>query len=254
MTIRQNLVPVSKYNLKCPHTMDPVGICVHNTANDASAWGEISYMVTNTSQTSFHFAIDDIEAVQGLPLERAGWHAGDGEFGAGNRKHIGIEICYSKSGGDRFNKAEDNAAEMIAKLLKERKWGIERVQKHQDFSGKYCPHRTLDLGWERFLNKVRAKQGGNVDEKKYTEAEMTATRLERDSNWNLFKKEEKAHAQTKIDIKKVGQERYEQGVADGKKMAPTSPTIGAEWEANGVVVTEKVSDTVTKTTNYAKKN
>ena len=27
--------------------------------------------------------------------------------------------------------------------------------KHQDYSGKYCPHRTLDMGWERFLNKIR---------------------------------------------------------------------------------------------------
>ena len=29
-----------------------------------------------------------------------------------------------------------------------------KVKKHQDWSGKYCPHRTLDLGWKRFLNKI----------------------------------------------------------------------------------------------------
>ena len=39
--------------------------------------------------------------------------------------------------------------------LKEKGWGIERVSKHQDYSGKYCPHKTLDLGWERFLNLIR---------------------------------------------------------------------------------------------------
>lgn len=33
------------------------------------------------------------------------------------------------------------------------------MYKHQDFSGKYCPHRTLDLGWERFLNKIRTYLG-----------------------------------------------------------------------------------------------
>ena len=38
----------------------------------------------------------------------------------------------------------------------ERGWGIDRVKKHQDFSGKYCPHRTLDLGWERFLKMVES--------------------------------------------------------------------------------------------------
>jgi N-acetyl-anhydromuramyl-L-alanine amidase AmpD len=159
MTIQKNLVPVSKYPLKCPNAMTAVGICVHNTANDASAKGEISYMVGNSLQTSFHLAVDDIEVWQGLPLDRNGWHAGDGASGEGNRKYIGIEICYSKTGGSRFTKAEQNAAELIAQLLKERNWGIERVKKHQDFSGKYCPHRTLDMGWDRFLNIIKTNMG-----------------------------------------------------------------------------------------------
>jgi N-acetylmuramoyl-L-alanine amidase len=162
MTIKQNLVPASKYTPKCPNTMVPIGICVHNTANDASAKNEISYMVGNANQTSFHLAVDDIEAWQGLPLDRNGWHAGDGATGEGNRKYIAIEICYSKSGGEKFTKAEENGAELIAQLLKERNWGIERVKKHQDFSGKYCPHRTLDLGWDRFLDMVKTKLGGSM--------------------------------------------------------------------------------------------
>ena len=54
-----------------------------------------------------------------------------------------------------FDKAEKNAAEYIAKLLTERKWDISHVKKHQDFDGKYCPHRTLDKGWQRFLNMVK---------------------------------------------------------------------------------------------------
>lgn len=140
--------------------MTPVGICIHNTANDAPAKNEITYMVSNANQTSFHIAVDDVEAWQGLPLDRNGWHAGDGN-GEGNRKHIGIEICYSKSGGEKFAKAEENAAEVVAQLLKQFGWGVERVKKHQDFSGKYCPRRTLDLGWDRFINKVRAKMGAS---------------------------------------------------------------------------------------------
>lgn len=155
MEIKQNLVPESKYPLKCTYLMEPTGICVHNTANDASAKNEISYMVGNTLQTSFHLAVDDVEVWQGLPLNRNGWHAGDGATGQGNRKHIGIEICYSKSGGEKFDKAENNAAKLIAQLLQERGWSISQVKKHQDFSGKYCPHRTLDLGWDRFINKIK---------------------------------------------------------------------------------------------------
>lgn len=80
---------------------------------------------------------------------------GDGRNGTGNRKSIGIEICYSKSGGERFDEAEELAAEYIAYLLKQYGWGIDRVKKHQDWSNKYCPHRTLDYGWNRFLDKIR---------------------------------------------------------------------------------------------------
>lgn len=165
--IIQKLVSSSKYSIKCPYQMTPEYITVHNTANDASAENEIAYMNNNNYETSYHFAVDDIQAVQGLPLDRNGWHAGDGN-GTGNRKSIGIEICYSKSGGDRFIKAEQNAVELIAQLLKERGWGIDRVKKHQDWSNKYCPHRTLDLGWDRFIKMIETKLNGtqnksNVD-------------------------------------------------------------------------------------------
>ncbi len=156
MTVRENLCPESKYSVKCPYSMTPVGICIHNTANDAPAKNEISYMLSNNNKVSFHYAVDDTEAVQGLPLNRNAWHAGDGGSGTGNRKYIAIEICYSKSGGARFEAAMKNAAELTARLLKDYGWDISHVKKHQDFSGKYCPHRILsDYGWDYFLNLVK---------------------------------------------------------------------------------------------------
>ena len=158
VALRQNLVSRGKYNIKCPYSMKAESITVHNTWNDASADNEVKYMIGNNKKVSFHIAVDDKEAVQGIPLDRNAWHAGDGN-GKGNRSSIGVEICHSKSGGERFAKAERNAAELIASMLKERGWGIDRVKKHQDWSGKYCPHRTLDLGWERFLNLIRGYLG-----------------------------------------------------------------------------------------------
>lgn len=155
--IRQNICPANKWHIKCPYYMDPEFIVVHDTANDASAANEIAYMNRNDNYTSYHFAVDDVEVVQGLPLNRNGWHAGDGAYGAGNRKGIGIEICYSLSGGPRFDQAERNAAWLIARLLNERGWGIDRIKKHQDFMNKYCPHRTLDYGWGRFIDMVRVE-------------------------------------------------------------------------------------------------
>ena len=154
MQITNVKCPTNKYSIKCPYEMKPEYITIHNTYNDASAMAEISYMLGNNLKTSFHVAIDNYRVVTGIPFNRNAWHAGDGR-GNGNMKSIGIEICYSKSGGQRFEEAEELCAEYVAMLLKQYGWGIDRVKKHQDWSKKYCPHRTLDMGWNRFLDKIR---------------------------------------------------------------------------------------------------
>lgn len=157
MLIKQELIDAGRYNIKSPYKMIPLGICVHNTANDAPAANEMAYMKGNVFETSFHLAVDDKEAIQAIPFDRNAWHAGDGGSGVGNRNYIAIEICYSRSGGPLFDKAEDNAIEVIAQLCKEFGWSVNNIRKHQDFSGKYCPHRTLDKGWQRFLDRIDAK-------------------------------------------------------------------------------------------------
>lgn len=165
--VRQNLLSKSLYSWKSPYEMKPSRVVIHNTANDASADAEIKYMKKSEkqggTQVSYHYAVDDKEAVQGLPEDRNGWHSGDGN-GKGNRQGIAIEICYSKSGGDRFAKAEQNAAELTADILKRYGWGIDKVTKHQDYAKKYCPHKTLDLGWERFLQMVKKELNGEVEQ------------------------------------------------------------------------------------------
>ena len=152
--IRENLVPKDKYAIKCPYTRTPTRVVIHNTANDAPAVNEISYMRYNDLEISFHYAVDDVNIVQGIPESRNAWASGDGH-GKGNMEGIHIEICYSKSGGKKFDKAEQNAAEFTASLLKKYGWGIDKVTKHRDYDGKYCPHRTLDRGWQRFLSMVK---------------------------------------------------------------------------------------------------
>lgn len=164
MKIIQNLVPKNKYQIKCPYEMAPTRIVVHNTANDASAQNEIAYMIKNNSEVSFHYAVDDKEIVQGIPENRNAWHAGDGGNGKGNREGIAIEICYSKTGGSKFTKAEANAVELIVDILKKYGWGIDKVTKHQDYSKKYCPHRTLDMGWDRFIKMIEDKLNPKVTE------------------------------------------------------------------------------------------
>ena len=157
VNIRKIECPAEKFPVKCPYSMQPTRIVIHNTANDATAQNEITYMLRRPEQVSFHFAVDDKEIIQAIELNRNAWHAGDGN-GKGNREGIAIEICYSKSGGEKFIKAVENAAELTAKLLKDYGFGIDKVTKHQEFSGKHCPHRILDeYGWDNFLNLVSNK-------------------------------------------------------------------------------------------------
>jgi N-acetylmuramoyl-L-alanine amidase len=157
--VRQMLVQSKNHKIKCPYPMEAQFITVHNTFNDASANNEVQYMIANHNQVSFHYAVDDKEVVQGIPVTQNAWHCGDGN-GKGNRASIGVEICYSKSGGTKYYQAEGLAIQFIAQLLKERGWGIDRVKKHQDWSGKHCPHRILDEGrWDSFLKAIQTELG-----------------------------------------------------------------------------------------------
>lgn len=155
VTIRQNLLNSGKYSIKSPNLMTPKYITIHNTYNDASANNEALYHNRNDNQVSFHYAVDDVEIVQVIPDNRNAWHCGDGR-GNGNMKSIGIEICYSKSGGAKYVKAEENAVQLTAYLLKKHGLKVVDIRQHYDWSGKNCPHRIRDNGtWKNFLGRVQ---------------------------------------------------------------------------------------------------
>ena len=150
-----NWLPLNKRYLKASYDMVPKGIIVHNTASAQSARDVVSQMLSNASPVSFHVAIDENEAVEAIPFSRNAWHAGDGPNGFANRNLIGIEIARSTSPQDIYLKAEDNAAAYIAEVLKQYGWGVDKLYKHKQFSATACPHRTEELGWQRFINKVQ---------------------------------------------------------------------------------------------------
>ena len=77
--ITQNLVSPDRYERKCPYALKPQFVVIHNTANDASAADEVAYMRRNDSEVGFHYAVDDREAVLGIPENRNAWHAGDAQ-------------------------------------------------------------------------------------------------------------------------------------------------------------------------------
>ena len=222
--IKKNLVSSSKYSIKCPFSMTPTRVVIHNTGSDASAASEIKYMIGNSDEVSYHFAVDDKEAVQGVLENRNTWNANDGN-GKGNRQGISIEICYSLSGGDRFIKAEKNAAILTAYLLKKYGWGIAQVTKHQDYSEKYCPHRTLNMGWQRFLNMVAVELKNLKEELTVTQYEELTARL------NKLEKENEARGKLKCPAwaRKLIQKAIDRGILKGDGSTKATPdTVAAQ--------------------------
>ena len=59
MDIIKKLISKEKYSIKCPYSLSPIGITVHNTDNLASAANEIAYMERNDKEISYHFAVDE---------------------------------------------------------------------------------------------------------------------------------------------------------------------------------------------------
>lgn len=147
-------------NRRPGHLMTPQTITIHNTGNPTSTARNERGWLTNPSNTvtaSYHIVIDEREAIECLPLNEVGWHAGDGTNGPGNRTSIGIEICESSN----YAKTLDNAVDLVTKMLKERGWGVDRLRRHFDWSGKICPRKMYDngkwTGWDEFKEKVDAK-------------------------------------------------------------------------------------------------
>ena len=150
--------------------LNPQYITIHSTGNPTStAMNERNWLVnpSNTRVASWHIAVDEKLAVEAIPLDEVAYHAGTS---AGNNTSIGIEICES---GNR-EKTLDNAVKLVAKMLHERNWGVDKLRRHYDWSGKNCP-RIMSANnwkeWDRFKFNVNKelmflRQGGKVMEDK----------------------------------------------------------------------------------------
>lgn len=137
-------------------TMKPEYITVHSTGNPTStAKNERAYLTNpnNTSETGYHYVVDEHEVIEVAPPTMVMWHAGDGR-GNGNMKSIGIEVCES---GNR-EKALANAIDLIVHLMGTHNIAIDKVVRHYDWSKKQCPRIMNTDGkwtlWNQFYNRV----------------------------------------------------------------------------------------------------
>lgn len=111
--------------------------------------------LSNGRQASWHFSVDDIEIYQEVDTAYEAWHAGNG---TGNKNSIGIEMCMW-SDKEKQRLTYDNAARLVAKLMKMHNIPLSKVVQHNHWSGKNCPEYLRagkhGYNWNWFISLVK---------------------------------------------------------------------------------------------------
>ena len=116
LNLRQMLVPPGQAGRRIEFPMRAKYITIHSTQNPGATAQQHAVGMRNgafrgrskwnrTGYLTWHFTVDDVQAIQSLPLNIQGEHAD--HDGPGNKTSIGIEICEF---GSRSRQAESNPA------------------------------------------------------------------------------------------------------------------------------------------------
>lgn len=138
-------------------------ITVHETANtsrgaDAQAHANLQSR-GNSRNASWHWQVDDREAIQSFAHSVRCWHAGT----TANKTSVGVEICENVDGD--FHAAVVNAAKLVAKIMREEGVPPTRIKRHKDWTGKNCPSDIIagtkaGIDWPEFLAMVQGFYNG----------------------------------------------------------------------------------------------
>ncbi|WP_052059864.1 N-acetylmuramoyl-L-alanine amidase family protein [Lysinibacillus fusiformis] len=134
-------------------------VCIHETDNTKKGSGADNHARLqangNSRQASWHWSVDDKEAVQSFTHDYQCWAAGSTK---GNNEAIHIEMCVNVEGD--YVRTVQNTAALVAKILKEEKLTINDVVQHHFYSGKNCPSKirstSAPIPWSSFLQMVKA--------------------------------------------------------------------------------------------------
>lgn len=154
MLVRQSLVAGSANVSQHPNAR--LSVTVHETGNvgrgsDADAHARLQHV--NTRVASWHWQVDDVEAVQSFPHSTRCFHAGTAR---GNRESIAVEICVNSDGN--YLAAVRNAAALVARILRMEGLPLSAVLQHHYWSGKDCPTKLRagrhGVSWPVFMGWV----------------------------------------------------------------------------------------------------
>jgi N-acetylmuramoyl-L-alanine amidase len=157
----------------------PKGVVMHWTANTrkgANAVANRNYFNNPATQASAHYIVDDAQIVRCLPETEMGYHVGAKSYkpeavtrlsSYPNNCTIGIEMCVNADG--QFPVMYRLSVELAADILHRYGWGVDRLWRHYDITGKNCPAffvsddvarkyigLTAGQAWDQFKSDVHS--------------------------------------------------------------------------------------------------
>lgn len=116
----------------------PDGMAVHYTATSASAHNNLVYFSRAGANASAHLFVDKDGTIrQSVRFEDTAWAVGNFPQ---NQRTVSVEVV---SAGEDFTDAQINALAQIYEYLRAT-YGITRVIRHYDVTGKLCPAPYVD--------------------------------------------------------------------------------------------------------------
>lgn len=146
----------------------PRGLVIHWTANEgkgANAVANRNYFNKSTTEASAHYCVDDKQIVRCLPENELGYHVGAKSYKPDalkmlssypNNCTIGIEMCVNSEGD--FQVMYRRTVELAADILKRYKWGVDKLWRHFDITGKNCPAYFVGDDFARRFTGLTAGQ------------------------------------------------------------------------------------------------
>ena len=163
VTRRKDLAPV-KPNINCfGYGNKKKTLTIHQTGNTnkgANADMHARLQKNNPREASWHWQVDDKEAVQSFEHSVSCYHASDGS-GEGNMNSIAIEGCINSDGN--YKKSVQNLAELAAWILKTENIPLTNMKQHYDWARdkKNCPAQIRGgkdgIDWTKFVQMVQAE-------------------------------------------------------------------------------------------------
>ncbi|UED70710.1 N-acetylmuramoyl-L-alanine amidase [Brevibacillus sp. HD3.3A] len=146
----------------------PKGLVIHWTANEgkgADAVANRNYFNKPTTEASAHYIVDDRQIVRCLPENEMGYHVGAKSYKPEALKQlssypndctIGIEMCVNQDGD--FWTMYKRTVELAADILRRYGWGVDKLWRHYDITGKNCPAYFVEDNFaRRFTGLTAAK-------------------------------------------------------------------------------------------------